>query len=327
MSRRRRHSLPGAIYHVMIRGNNGQAIFSSDEERTKFCLLMQEGVERYGHKILAFCFMTNHIHLAIQLGEVSLSKVCQNLTFRYTRFFNRRHKGVGHLFQGRFKSILVNGNIYLKKLIRYIHLNPIRAKLVADPSEYFWSSHQFYLKQNECQWLARDMGLRFFGNSYIEALEQYSNFMVAGINQEDSIDFKNGIASGIIADDEFIESIEAKCINHTSVAKSSKIDLRILVEIIADWYGVNVQTISSLGCDRKASKIRAVIAYLVRYTEGITIKEVAVFCRRAENSMSQAATRLEIQMVSSDEIKNEIESLKQKLISLEKEHLLVKLEV
>jgi putative transposase len=82
MSRRRRHSLLGAIYHVMMRGNNGQAIFSSDEERTKFCLLMQEGVERYGHKILAFCFMTNHIHLAIQLGEVSLSKVCQNLTFR-----------------------------------------------------------------------------------------------------------------------------------------------------------------------------------------------------------------------------------------------------
>ncbi len=215
----------------------------------------------------------------------------------------------------------------MKKLIRYIHLNPIRAKLVADPSEYFWSSHQFYLKQNECEWLARDMGLRFFGNSYIEALEEYSNFMVAGINQEDSIDFKNGIASGIIADDEFIESIEARSINHSSVAKSSKIDLRILVEIIADWYGVNVQTISSLGCDRKASKIRAVIAYLVRYTGGITIKEVAVFCKRAENSMSQAATRLEIQMFSSEEIKNEIESLKRKLISLEKEHLLVKLEV
>ena len=71
MSRRIRHSLPGAIYHVMMRGNNGQSIFSSNDERSQFCLLMQEGIERYGHRVLAFCFMTNHVHLAIQLGDVS----------------------------------------------------------------------------------------------------------------------------------------------------------------------------------------------------------------------------------------------------------------
>lgn len=82
MASRMRHSFPGATFHVMLRGNNGQSIFSSDAERCRFCLLMQEGVERYGHRILAFCFMTNHVHLAIQLKEVSLSKICQNLAFR-----------------------------------------------------------------------------------------------------------------------------------------------------------------------------------------------------------------------------------------------------
>src|SRR3990167_4228280 len=140
MSRRIRHSVPGGIYHVMMRGNNKQTIFASNSEYVQFCLLMQEGIERYGHHVLAFCFMPNHIHLAIQIGDVSLSKVCQNLAFRYTQFYNRQHVSIGHLFQGRFKSILVNGEIYLKKLIRYIHLNPVRAKLVTDPSEYFWSS-------------------------------------------------------------------------------------------------------------------------------------------------------------------------------------------
>ena len=76
MARRARHFSPEAIYHVMLRGNNGQSVFSSDEERCQFCLLMQEGVERYGHRILAFCFMTNHVHLAIRLKKVSLSKIC-----------------------------------------------------------------------------------------------------------------------------------------------------------------------------------------------------------------------------------------------------------
>src|SRR5438128_178680 len=114
----------------MLRGNNGQAVFSSDAERCKFSLLMQEGTERYGHRILAFCFMTNHVHLAIQLKDVSLSKICQNLSFRYTQYYNKRHNTIGHLFQGRFKSILVEGKRYLKELIRYIHLNPVRAKIV-----------------------------------------------------------------------------------------------------------------------------------------------------------------------------------------------------
>ena len=136
MARRARHSLSGAVYHVLMRGNNGQLIFTSDAERCRFCLLMQEGVERYGHQILAFCFMRNHVHLAIRLGNISLSKICQNLTFRYTRFYNKRHNTIGHLFQGRFKSILVEGNCDLRKLIRYIHLNPVRAYITDNPLNY-----------------------------------------------------------------------------------------------------------------------------------------------------------------------------------------------
>ena len=130
MARRPRFHFPGATYHVMLRGNNGKAIFTSDEERCRFCFLIQEGVERFGHQIYAFCFMTNHIHLALKVNDVPLSKIIQNLSFRYTRFFNWRHNVIGHLFQGRFKSVLVDGSRYLKHLIRYIHLNPVRANMV-----------------------------------------------------------------------------------------------------------------------------------------------------------------------------------------------------
>ena len=91
--------------------------FSSESDRRKFCFLIKEGAERYGHRILAFCFMMNHVHLAIQLKDVSLSKICQNLCFRYTRFYHYRHETTGYLFQGRFKSILIDDNLYLEKLV------------------------------------------------------------------------------------------------------------------------------------------------------------------------------------------------------------------
>ena len=100
MARRRRYHLPGATYHVMLRGNGGERIFFDDQDRCRMCLLIQEGVERYGHSLLGYCFMTNHIHLAIQVGQVKLSRIMQNLAFRYARYLNRKHKRIGHVFQG-----------------------------------------------------------------------------------------------------------------------------------------------------------------------------------------------------------------------------------
>jgi len=110
MARRLRYHLPGGTYHVMLRGNDGQDIFFNDRDRSKMCLLIQEGVERFGHRVLAFCFMSNHVHLAIQVGQINLSRIMQNLSFRYTRHINWERKRIGHLFQGRFKSILVDSN-------------------------------------------------------------------------------------------------------------------------------------------------------------------------------------------------------------------------
>lgn len=127
MARRQRFHAPTSTYHVMLRGNDGQPIFFSEEDKSRLCLLMQKGTERFGHSIEAFCFMLNHIHLAVRVADISISRIIQHLAFRYTRYINRKYKRVGHLFQGRFKSILVDDEDYLNELIRYIHLNPVRA--------------------------------------------------------------------------------------------------------------------------------------------------------------------------------------------------------
>ena len=98
MPRKPRIHYPGALYHVIIRGNDRQDIFFDDTDRYRFYLLVQEGIERFGHRVLAFCLLTNHVHMAIQVGDVPLSRIMQNLSFRYTRWVNWRQKRCGHLF-------------------------------------------------------------------------------------------------------------------------------------------------------------------------------------------------------------------------------------
>ena len=130
MARKPRIHLPDGLYHVIFRGNGGQDVFLTDADYRRFYLLLQEGTFRFGYRVHAFCLMTNHIHLALQVGEIPLSRSMQNLSFRYTRWLNWREQRTGHLFQGRYKAVLVDGDSYLLELVRYIHLNPVRAGMV-----------------------------------------------------------------------------------------------------------------------------------------------------------------------------------------------------
>lgn len=312
MARRHRHFLPGATYHVMMRGNNGQSIFSKEEDRYKLCLLIQEGVERYGHSILAFCFMSNHIHLAIRLKDVSLSKICQNLAFRYTRFYNRQKKTIGHLFQGRFKSILVDSNCYLKELIRYIHLNPIRAKLVDNPMDYRWSSHQAYLMRQDFVWLNREDCLRKFGESLQDSVKAYNDFVLAGIGRDDGINFKTGSTDGILGDELFVEQMQEE-IGNMEDNKLFEINLNTLNSVVTSWYNVDAEMLQTPGIDRKMAHIRAMAALLARKTVGVSLRELDVFFGRAEGSMSKCASRLERRMSSSNDLRVEFEKIQTEL--------------
>jgi REP element-mobilizing transposase RayT len=145
MARKPRLHVPGGVYHVMLDGNGGPEIFLTDEDRLHFYDLVEEGVDRFGHRIHGFCLMGNHVHLVVQVAETPLAKIVQNLSFRYTRWIHRRQRTVGHVFQGRYKAILVDADAYLLTLVRYVHLNPVRAALVAHPDDYRWSGHRTYL--------------------------------------------------------------------------------------------------------------------------------------------------------------------------------------
>ena len=307
MARPSRFFLPGATYHVMFRGNNGKFIFSSNEDRLRFCFFMEDGVKQFDHSILAFCFMSNHVHLVIQLKDISLSKICQNLCFRYSQFYNYKNNTIGHLFQGRFKAILVDDNLYLKELVRYIHLNPVRAKIVNDPSLYPWSSHQAYFNKDH-PWLAKDTVLKKFGETRALARDAFQHYVFSGIGLDCGIDFEKGNTEGILGSKEFIEDI-MNMGDVPTTADSKVVDLKTLINFVTAWYEVDPIKLFQ-DKDIKSAHIRAIIAYLVRNIESITLRDLANYFERKESALCQSARRLEIKMNASPPLKIEVEKLK-----------------
>ena len=137
---------PGALYHVTDRGNERRAIFRDDQDRRRFLDYLGEAVKKYCLQIHAFCLMPNHYHIEIETSQGNISHAMQWLKTTYTVNFNKRHRRVGHLFQGRFKAILVEKENHLLELTLYIHLNPVRAGLAVLPEDYAWSSYPDYIR-------------------------------------------------------------------------------------------------------------------------------------------------------------------------------------
>jgi putative transposase len=142
MARPLRIEFPGAVYHITSRGDRREAIFEDDQDRNAFLNVVAQATERFDAAILAYCLMDNHYHLVIHTRHGNLSRFMQQLNGVYTQLYNRRHSKVGHLFQGRFKGILVDENAYLLVVCRYVDLNPVRARVVRDPGNWRWSSYR-----------------------------------------------------------------------------------------------------------------------------------------------------------------------------------------
>ena len=145
MSRPLRVEYAGAYYHVINRGNNQEKIFLNDRDKEKFLEYLAKANHRFSMIIHTYCLMSNHFHLLVETAEQNLSMAMQWINVSYATYFNRKRGRHGHLSQGRFKAILIDADQYLKHLSRYIHLNPVRAKMVPMPSKYQWSSYAAFI--------------------------------------------------------------------------------------------------------------------------------------------------------------------------------------
>lgn len=293
MPRKPRLHFPGAVYHVILRGNQGQDVFLDLADRTRFYLLVQAGIERFGHRVHAFCLMSNHLHLAIQVGATPLARIMQNLGFRYTQYFNRRHQKTGHLFQGRYKALLVEADSYLLELVRYIHLNPVRAGMVERAEGYPWSGHNAYLGLEDIPWLTTDWVFAQWAPTKEAARKRYQQFVVAGLHEEYRADFHRGSFEGrALGDDRFIEDALARAKEDVQPAPT----LDAIIAGVCSACQLTREEIASRSRVRITSEARGMIALLVRETKGLTLADLSQCLNQDISSLSQAARRLELRL-------------------------------
>jgi putative transposase len=293
MARKPRIHYPGAAYHVILRGNAGQPIFVDDEDRSRLYRLLREGVERFGHRIHAFCLMNNHVHLALQVGDIALSRIMQNLSFRYTRSMNWRHKRTGHLFQGRYRAVLIDADSYLLQLIRYIHLNPVRARLAATPEEYRWTSHGAYLGKESIPWLTTDWALSMFSEKEGLARRRYQQFLHEAAYDAIKPEFRLGNIEGrILGDDSFAEEALRKS-GEPLMVRSSVDDV---LAVVSAHYGMTVKDMAASGKGRREAEARAMAALIVRETPGLSLSELSKRVNRDLSALSWGAKRITARM-------------------------------
>lgn len=190
MPRPNRLQFPDATYHVTARGNRRGDIFLQDQDRQTFLSLLTKTTDRFDIQIFAFCLMTNHYHLFLRTPRGNLSQAMHWLHTTYTVYFNRKHAAEGHLFRGRYHAVLLASEEHWQYLSFYIHLNPVRAGLVEDPSAYPWSSYHDYTKEKpRFPWLHRQAILAAYGDSETTGRRLYRQDCLAFIGQES--DFGN----------------------------------------------------------------------------------------------------------------------------------------
>ena len=208
MARPLRLEFAGALYHVTSRGNRQDDIYELDIDRESFLTVLADVCKSYNWVCHAYCLMDNHYHLLIETPDANLSRGMRQLNGRYTQKFNREHGRVGHVFQGRYKAILIDKNSYLLELSRYIVLNPVRARMVHSAFDWPWSSYRATVgEQSKPSWLNTDWLLAGFSQKKLIAIERYKQFVSEGKNQPSPWEqLKNQIFLG---NEKFVQSMQS----------------------------------------------------------------------------------------------------------------------
>ena len=210
MARPLRIEVENGLYHVTVRGWERRSIVRSDRDREDWLRLLDKTATRCGWRVFAWVLMTNHFHLYLRTPQPNLSAGMHDLNSGYASLFNRRHRRVGSLFQGRFKAILVEDDSHSWELSRYVHLNPVRAKMVDRPEDYLWGSYPAFLDRRKSpEWLDWTTVVLEHGNSLSAARRAYRRFVEAGIDQSLKSPFKSAYGGMLLGSESWIEKMRS----------------------------------------------------------------------------------------------------------------------
>ncbi len=309
MARSLRIEFSGAHYHITSRGNERKYIYRTNKDREKFLSYLKSAHLKYGAVIHAFCLMNNHYHIFMETPRGNLSQIMLHINGAYTNYFNFRHKRRGHLFQGRYKAILVEADSYAAELSRYIHLNPVRASMVNRPDQFKWSSYQHYVgKKKRPDWMTVDFILGYFDVESAQAQRKYQDFVNSRINVQYESPLERTVASTILGSDSFIEQIKDKYIDRNKKDRS----VPAVKELIDNPEIQEIYNEVEVLCNDK-SLSRNMTIYLLHTFTDMRLKEIGSFFKIGDTGVSAASRRFSMAIERSRKLRKQVERLRNQL--------------
>jgi putative transposase len=314
MARPLRIEYEGAIYHVTARGNERQKIYFTKKDYEKFLEYVESAKKKYGIIIHCYVLMTNHYHLIIETPAGNLGKAMHHIGGSYTTYINRKRKRSGHLFQGRYKAIVVDKDSYLMELSRYVHLNPVRAGMVERPEEYRYSSYSSYIEKGDGGLVNREMVLNMLSPNKRAARRMYKAFVESGVGQDIGDPLSNVYGGMILGSNKFING----------VLKKMKIEMLQRDEtshrrVLQAEYGM--EEIDAMVSEAFKNKMRTngretrkVAVYLMKKYTGATNRQIGEYMGELSYSgVAKMVERFKGKMKTDRELREKVERIEKKM--------------
>jgi REP element-mobilizing transposase RayT len=304
MPRKARITVPGAVHHVMSRGIEGRSIFRDDNDRSAYLRILQSSILKSGYRLYAWVLMDNHYHLVMRISEYPLGVFMRNVNGQYAQHFRKSAASRGYLFQDRYKSIVTQDQNYIEQLVRYVHLNPLRAGQCADLSSldhYRWCGHATLMGNQVCSFQNTRDVLARFGSTHNQAVKKYRDFIGVGIGTEGGLaeivrkanaETENIHLTGcwVIGNKEFVrKAIERDRLRRVRIADYAKQDIHIgdIAQKVAKYYGLPFEALGRRGKSNDRSAARKAVAYIASQRYGIPVIEIARYFNISSPSVSE----------------------------------------
>ncbi len=321
MARPLRIEYEGAYYHITARGNEKRKIYFTKSDYEKFKGYLAEAKKKYGIIIHSYVLMSNHYHLIIQTPEANLSKAMHYINGSYTTYTNIKRNRSGHLFQGRYKAILIDRDNYLLELSRYLHLNPVRAGMINRPEEYPYSSYKTYISGSKEDILSEDVILRMLSNKEGDAKKKYKEFVESAIGRELENPLKTVYGGLILGGNKFIKETlkrikennwQREEISHRRELKAAH-GIEDILQAVCEHYRVSKEEVLK---DKKSELKKATIYLTKRYT-GITNKQIGeLFGGISYSGISKVYQRFAKQLEGEKTLKKKVSEIEMRLSSV-----------
>lgn len=301
MARRPRLFAPGLLYHVIVRGNQRRKTFLDERDYRAYWERLSRYRRRYDYNLHAYCLMPNHVHLLLESSPHPLGKFMQGLQQSYSQYFNLTHGKVGHVFQGRYRAIVCQKDEYLLELIRYIHLNPVRAGMVKDPESYAYSGHRCYLTGKATETIDPGAVLALLGGK-----ARYREFVREGIGGGHRREYYE------VEDQRFLgeKGFGQRLVKADKPSKTRKRKaLGVMVKELGEALGMGVVELRSADRSWPVSKTRTMIGYVLVRRQGYGLGEVAEYFGRDPATLGTLLGRVAERMERDGKLRQEIHRL------------------